>query len=339
LQTIEHSGVEIELCARCGGLWLDGGELQEVMQHYDSSITPETFSRGLGDSKGPGHKLCPEGHGHLEEYLWGRSIAIEIDRCVKCKGIWLDRGELDHLQVGDDLAEARALIEREKTLLTWLFQFVTQLPVEFNFKPRRPPMLTYSLIALNVAIFLGQIGGNTDLAIDEFALHPDRAFSASYWVGFFAHNFLHGNLIHLAGNMYFLWMLGDNLEDLLGRTKLLLFCLGAAVTAGMAETLLTHRPEIPIVGFSGIISGMLLTYALLFRNAKLSFMLVLFQLKLPATLWVAIWLGLNLAGYVLEAGLVSWQGHLGGAAFGIVFGLLAYRPLMRRDPLLRLLNG
>ena len=338
-RTIEQNGVDVEFCERCAGLWFDGGELEEAMQNYEPSLERGAFAADLGDARGPAKKDCPRCHCALNEHRWGQETTVEIDLCPRCSGVWLDREELAHIQAGNAVHEALESIERKKSIGTWLFQFATQLPVEFNFRPRRVPMVTISLIALNLAIFLAQLGGNQAAIYADYALYPERAFGASWWIGLVAHNFLHGGWIHLLGNMYFLWILGDNIEDLFGRARFIAFCTGAALASGLAETCLAYQPDVPTIGFSGIVSAILLSYAVLFRHARLSFMVVILQLKFPVSIWVGIWMGFNLAGLVLESGLVSWLGHVGGALFGLVVGLLAYRPLLRRDPLLRLLNG
>jgi membrane associated rhomboid family serine protease len=95
----------------------------------------------------------------------------------------------------------------------------------------------------------------------------------------------------------------------------------------------------PAIGVSGAISGLLGFYAILFHRSKLTFMLVFWQFKLTAPIYVAIWACMNAAGLWFGVPGIAWEDHLGGLAFGLILGAASYRRLLRRRPLLRLLNG
>jgi membrane associated rhomboid family serine protease len=168
---------------------------------------------------------------------------------------------------------------------------------------------------------------------------PARLGEAQWFVAMITHNFLHVSPFHLLGNMYFLWILGDNLEDVLGPWKYLVFYLTAALASGLADTFTTMQPDVPRLGASGAVSGVIAAYAVLFRHAKLTFMVAIFQFKLDAPIYISIWAGFNVIGLLFHLPEVAWEGHLGGFVFGLVVAAIAYRPLLRRDPLLRLLNG
>ena len=339
MEPIDQGGVEIDVCRRCGGLWFDGGELAHALHSYDSGLKKADFESWLGPENGNTGGTCPRCSTHLSERELEGPHPLTIEFCPSCSGMSLKAGELERIQTGDQLHEARTAVATKAGVLDWLFQLLTGLPREFNFRPRRIPMVTWSLVVVNLIFFVVQLGGADTRFIDQFALYPERAFGAQWWVGLVTHNFLHANFIHLAGNLYFFWILGDNLEDLFGRKRFLAFCGGAALASGLAETLFAYDPAIPTIGFSGVVSAVLVAYAVIFRHARLTFMLLIFQFKLSAVGYVAIWLAFNIAGLVMHAGAVSFLGHIGGAAFGLVVALAAYRGLLQRDPLLRLLRG
>ncbi len=334
------------------------------MRHHDPALASGALELHLGSALGPRGRVCPQCAHLLIEHEWTEENVVRVDLCPGCAGVWLDAGELNRIRAGprleearagirrelteyqagaqleEALAEARVEIRRERTGANWLFQFLTGMPVEFNFRPRRLAAVTLALIAVNVCFFLVQISTSApEHLLDRLALHPAQAFGARWWLGLVTHNFLHANLIHLVGNLYFFWILGDNVEDVLGRGNFLLFCAGAALISGLFETVFAYAPGIPTVGFSGVVSAVLLSYAVLFRHARLTFMLLIFQWKVSVVWYAGIWLCFNLLGLVMKQGAVSFLGHLGGASFGLAFALLARDRLMRRDPLLRLLNG
>ena len=98
-------------------------------------------------------------------------------------------------------------------------------------------------------------------------------------------------------------------------------------------------PTTTVVGASGSISGVLALYAVLFRRSKLTFMVFLWQFKLSAPSYVGIWLAINIGGWAFGAPGIAWEAHIGGFVFGVVIGLVAYRRLLSRRPLLRILNS
>jgi membrane associated rhomboid family serine protease len=150
--------------------------------------------------------------------------------------------------------------------------------------------------------------------------------------------FLHGGLLHIAMNMYFLYVLGDNVEDVLGRFGFIAFYLFAGICGGLVHTAMAWGDTTPMVGASGAISGVMAAYAVFFRKAKLTFMLIVFQFKLSAPFYMLIWLGLNVLGYVSDQGNVAWGAHLGGFAAGLVVALLLDKQVLERHAFVRLLR-
>jgi membrane associated rhomboid family serine protease len=139
--------------------------------------------------------------------------------------------------------------------------------------------------------------------------------------------FLHGDFWHLAGNMLFLWVFGDNVEDDLGHGGFLLFYLGAAMLSGLAHTLFTAPSMTPLVGASGAVSGVMAAYVVAHPKVRV-WVLVLGRIPLPIpALWLIIaWGGLQLVSiFIFSDSAVSYAAHLGGLAAGF-----AIFPLVRR---------
>jgi membrane associated rhomboid family serine protease len=161
------------------------------------------------------------------------------------------------------------------------------------------------------------------------AYHKVPALSVLYSM------FLHGGWLHLLGNMLFLWVFGNNIEDRFGRLRYLIFYLLCGYVAAYGFALASHGSVQPLIGASGAVSGVLGAYLVLFPRARvwsLVPILLFFPLRLPAWLVLGLWFALQWTysiGYaVSEAGSVAYLAHV----LGFVFGMVAAIPLMRRNP-------
>ncbi|MCA1406189.1 rhomboid family intramembrane serine protease [Ensifer sp. IC3342] len=202
--------------------------------------------------------------------------------------------------------------------------------------------VTIALIAMNVAVWLvtGPIAteefanaallglGYIPAVIFEYAdLDPSLVIVPDQFT-FVTYSFLHGDFSHLAMNMLFLWVFGDNVEDALGHFRFLVFYLLCAAAGALAHGLLDPASEAPLIGASGAISGVVAAYFLLHPKVRV-WVLVLFRipLPLPAAIPLAFWIGQQFYMLVVDSGSgVSWSAHVGG----IVAGLLLVVVLRRR---------
>ncbi|WP_372422411.1 rhomboid family intramembrane serine protease [Salinarimonas chemoclinalis] len=150
------------------------------------------------------------------------------------------------------------------------------------------------------------------------------------WATLVTYTFLHAGFLHLAGNMITLWVFGDNVEDALGHWRYALFFLLAGAAGGLAEAALTGNPDLPVVGASGAVSGVMGAYLLLHPSAKI-FVLVGYRVPvaLPAGIFVGFLIALNLAMALSgdTASMVAWWAHVGGFAAGMILVV----PLRHRD--------
>ncbi len=328
---MEDHGARLDVCLRCGGLWFEAGELARAIRSHDADAVSGSFvAESVGEVVGESRDVCPACKTTLSIHRLSETNPALVEICKTCSGAWLPHGEIERAQAGHELGDARAAIDAERSWGHWLFQFLVGLPVEFNVQPRRVPAVTIALIAVNGILY--------NWPLPELVLYPSQLGQLQWFTSLLTSQFLHGGLIHLLGNMYFLWILGDNVEDVLGRGKFLVFYLAAGVAGGVVYSTLAWPSDLPAIGASGAVSGVMGAYAILFRRSKLTFMLVFWQFKLAAPLYVGIWAAFNLGGWLVDAPGVAWEAHLGGLGFGVLTGLVAYPRLLRRRPLLRLLN-
>jgi len=213
-------------------------------------------------------------------------------------------------------------------------------------KDRNPtdlfPWVTLSLIAANFIVFAVQLSHGS-ANFERFTIHLSLVptvflsapFSPSQYFLILSSMFLHGGLLHIGGNMLFLWIFGNNIEDYLGHFKFLFFYLACGVAAALAHVLTHPQSSIPIVGASGAISGVLGAYFLLFPRARvltlIPIVIFFYFIEVPAYVFLGVYIlfqflyGLpSLAGGPHAAQGIAWFAHIGGFFAGIVL-LLIFR--------------
>lgn len=203
-------------------------------------------------------------------------------------------------------------------------------PIRDHNPSRRPAYVTYGIMALNIAVFLAMLPAYSNDATlydiyANWALVSARVSSGDGAYTFFSSIFMHAGFMHLAGNMLFLWIFGDNLEDELGHGKFLGFYLFCGAIAGLAQFLADPSARVPMVGASGAIAGVMGAYLLLYPKAKIDILLILiifFKIfPVPAWVMLGLWAVMQIVGGVSAtsgSGGVAHLAHLGGFIAGIV---------------------
>ncbi|HOC89485.1 MAG TPA: rhomboid family intramembrane serine protease [bacterium] len=194
------------------------------------------------------------------------------------------------------------------------------------------PVVTISLIAANVIIFIYQSllpATQVGEFILDFGAVPYYITNGSHLGTIFSSMFLHGGLMHLGGNMLYLFIFGDNIESVLGSVRYLLFYLLCGVLAFASHYIIDLSSQIPMIGASGAISGVLGAYAVRFPHARVSVLLplvIIWQvITIPAVLVLGFWFVLQLfsgATGSAQSGGVAWLAHVGGFAAGVIFMLV-----------------
>ncbi|WP_112873523.1 rhomboid family intramembrane serine protease [Paracoccus endophyticus] len=203
-------------------------------------------------------------------------------------------------------------------------------PIRDHNPSERTPYVTIALMLANVAMFLltaPWAGGMTGLW-EDLALYPVAVLNGSQVWGVLTHMFLHAGLLHLGGNMLFLWIFGDNLEDQMGHGGFLVFYLACGFAAAGAQMAANPADGIPMVGASGAIAGVMGGYLLMFPRAKVDVVAIIIILikmfTIPAWVMLAVWFAIQLvSGYAMhggEAGVAYWA-HAGGFVAGLVLAL------------------
>lgn len=203
-------------------------------------------------------------------------------------------------------------------------------PLADNLPRRSYPYVNRGLIWLNVAVFVFElgVGDRLDLVVWWLGLVPVRWQEGHPWIllTLVSSLFLHAGWAHLIGNLWFLHIFGEALEDRLGKVRFLVFYLSCGILAGLLHVLTRPDSDIPALGASGAISGVLAAYWRLFPKARVATLFVLFLfvqvLQIPAFLWIGLWFVEQLlAGMFslasVEVGVAYWA-HVGGFLVGLL---------------------
>jgi membrane associated rhomboid family serine protease len=207
-----------------------------------------------------------------------------------------------------------------------------------NTQERTFPVVTYVLIALNVLFFLVELSGG-DQFIKQWAFIPARfsAAPASAAITILTSMFMHGGWMHLFGNMLFLWIFGDNVEDRFGHVQFLFFYLLVGLAATLAQFAFAPHSTLPNVGASGAIAGVLGAYILMFPQSRVNVLLGRQIVAMPAIIVLGMWIALQLfsgmgsiahTNETADAGGVAYMAHIGGFFAGFLLTFL-FRDAMR----------
>ena len=208
------------------------------------------------------------------------------------------------------------------------------IPLKDSNPTERFPLVTVVFITLNILVFLYQLSLDDDTVgsfVAAFSLVPARLFYAGtalpgpvpVGVTIFTSQFIHGGLLHLSGNMLYLWIFGNNVEDAMGRFRFIVFYLLCGAIASLAHAFMNDRSNIPMIGASGAISGILGAYVLLYPKARV---LTLFTLgffvrmiEVPAMMVLGFWFVFQFLNALVAqgAGGVAWYAHIGGFFAGL----------------------
>jgi membrane associated rhomboid family serine protease len=197
---------------------------------------------------------------------------------------------------------------------------------------RSVPIVTYGLIAANVLFFLVELNGGDEF-IKQWAFIPHRFTEdpGANWPTIFTAMFMHGGWMHLFGNMLYLYIFGDNIEDAFGPVKYFIFYILAGIAATFAQYYFNENSNIPNVGASGAIAGVLGAYILMFPNARIDVLVVRQIISMPALVVIGFWIVLQLFSGVgsiartdetADAGGVAYLAHVGGFVAGLVAALV-----------------
>jgi membrane associated rhomboid family serine protease/Zn-finger nucleic acid-binding protein len=368
LHTCSHPGAVYFACRQCGG---KAGNLallrRAVTPEFANGLWRKIREAHPTDHHGRlpcpscGQRMHPAGVPAMAGEL------IQLDACRNCQMVWFDTGEIEQVPRIPDPPAARdprepvlsaeavekiapILLERERRMADqawdggavpvgnapdhWPHALLTYLgfPIEENAPAlRRKPLLTWSLAVMCALATLGpMLAGSLDEMIGRYGFLPADPLRQG-GMTLLASFFLHGGLLHLVFNLWFLWIAGDNCEDLLGDARYLVLLAGGAALGLLTHTLLDPNPRIPVVGASGGISALLAFYALALPRVRLVICIRLgwypLWIRMSAMSAVVLWVLIQVGGAIFQisgAAGVSYFAHLGGALAGVL-SWLAFR--------------
>jgi membrane associated rhomboid family serine protease len=223
------------------------------------------------------------------------------------------------------------------------------IPLRDTIPSRTAPIVTVALIAINLLVFLHEtaLGPYLPQFVDAYGLVPARFV---YWRGnpldparfmpLLTSMFWHGGWLHLIGNMLYLWIFGDNVEDKLGHFRFVFFYVLCGLGAALCQVALSPDSTIPTVGASGAIAGVLGAYLVSFPRSRVVTFIPIFIfpwiVQIPAVLYLLFWFAMQLLSGVASlnvpegTGGVAWWAHIGGFVAGIV-GVFVLAPSPRRS--------
>jgi membrane associated rhomboid family serine protease len=209
--------------------------------------------------------------------------------------------------------------------------------------------VTLGIIAANCVIFfVFQVGAVYPVSTEElvkFAVIPTELIRQGYLgeavaqspspavaiperLTLITYMFLHGNILHLLGNMLFLWVFGDNVEDAMGHLRFFLFYMLCGIFAGLAHAVMRPASDVPMIGASGAVAGVIAAYLMLHPNVRV-WILALFRipLRVSAGFALMVWIGLQIISVIFdEGGSTAWWAHIGGLVAGAVLILFMRKP-------------
>jgi len=340
----------VDICPRCKGIWFDSGELVDFVRQLTKSedIHPETprlFEprkvRTL-DTVKEEDKICPHCKSVMHRFNYCYDSNVFLDKCPSCHGIWTDRGEAQKIaqymkvdarivEIGEDLTRQTDSLERIGELgqlgtdlssrvgFGMFFMPRLILPLSDDTERERFPVITIAIIVLCVLAFLGQVFGVTEPQkfLLTFGFIPRHFFS----LGLITSMFLHGGIIHLIGNMYFLWLFGDNIEDRFTRLGYVVFYLSCEIAANILHSIFNWHSTIPAVGASGAISGVMGAYMIFYPIATIKVLFIHRVVDVPAWMFLGAWFIFQLIFALMPNNTgysnIAWFAHIGGFVFGV----------------------
>jgi membrane associated rhomboid family serine protease len=223
------------------------------------------------------------------------------------------------------------------------------IPISDEIRSQRVPLVTYAMIGINVVAFLFELtlGQEVQGLFMALGAVPARITSPSssplVYVTLLSSIFLHGGWLHLIGNMLYLGIFGDNVEDAMGHSWYTLFYLAAGAAAGVAQVVTAPASMIPAIGASGAIAGVLGVYLVLYPTAPVRVLVPTFFFmrvaRLPAILVLGMWFVIQLFNGALSFGVrtmatggVAWFAHIGGFVAGLIIGAVLRATRGPREP-------
>lgn len=341
LRPLHNGVVSLDHCDFCRGNFLDVGEAGAT---FGAWAEPASWvAAHCATAKVSPGLFCPAGHGDMTAYdVHWDDEHVEVDVCPSCRGLWLDPHEGGRLQrIVNAHGHQRHQAEHHPSLKEYFFQLFTGMPIEVWNPVRTRPVVVQGLVAMLVAIYVWQVAATllqgegavlpAMLQPAHWMLIPKLTVAGDHLYALLTYAFFHGGLAHLLGNLYFLWIFGDNTEEKLGRFRFLLLFLVAAIAGGLLHLVIDPHSAIPMLGASGAISGIMAAYLWLFPRVRVWVVVFFFRFQVSIWVYLGFWLAMQVGMAALQMPGVAWFAHIGGFLSGLLFVLL-FRRRWQPDP-------
>jgi membrane associated rhomboid family serine protease/Zn ribbon nucleic-acid-binding protein len=355
LKKLFFKDVRVDFCADCKGFLLCLSDLNAVIDDFiaENDVPNATINLDkdvVGRYEiGEKSATCPKCSKEMGKLNYAYDSNIILDKCVDCGVVWVDGDEMMRLAVfrkgnpvldrmGEAIAQNRgaALSERYEAFSAakspaCSFVGLTPriiLPLKDDQKCASTPYSVFAILAVNIVVFIIQLlfqNGGDETYFRQFGLVPSEAFTSIHGAcSFITSMFIHGGFLHLFGNMLFLFIFADNIEDRFGHVKFLLLYLFFGLCADSLHIALDPRSTLPAIGASGAISGVMGAYFILYPAAKVKTYVYGAIVDVPAFAYLGIWFLLQIVSAYLDSkeigGGVAWFAHIGGFAAGALAG-------------------
>jgi len=197
------------------------------------------------------------------------------------------------------------------------------------------PIFSYAFIIINILIFIFQVSLGAEgyeAFLQNFGAIPIEIFNYENLHTLITSIFLHGDILHLAGNMLFLWLFADNVEATVGNFHFVFFYFLGGLVASMSQILMDTTSTLSTVGASGAISAVMGAYIVCFPKSKIKMMVLIFfkSFYIPALLFLGFWFGQQIFSSFSnnadpELGGVAWWAHIGGFVFGVFYAFIFFK--------------
>ena len=321
-------GMYIQRCPECNGIWFPQSTILDFLKQSTKGSSGEGEPPKIQTaSKEQG--FCPACNKLME--LYAVDVSTKVNRCMECGGFFVGIAELGKLEY---LYCQPYWKKIEADLIPNLYkdhEFISEGNVakgffgliEDDLKRKHFPWVTLSIILVNVLMMVLAFidpKGAYNLCLIPQKLFADPVENIPL---IFTSMFSHAGLAHLFGNMYFLWIFGDNLEDILGSLKYCLLYLLFGIIAALLHSVLTPNPEIPTLGASGAVSGIMGGYLFLFPKGRIKvftmFLFRGFKINLPVWFYLGVYFfGMQLLSVSMGVPGIAWWAHLSGFIAGFL---------------------
>lgn len=342
LFTTTVNGIAVEMCTACSGIWFDRNELKDYLLASGREDHPgarTALPRFQNDTR---KGFCPKCNRVVEPWPIGRS-GVSVLKCRQCGGFFVTLEQLDSMELwfpratpmeSNDLCDRGPHDENRIVLFGESDSFVKSMAgVKEDENPvKNVPFATLGIIAVNVlvAVLVNCFPG----LFQKLWLIPGDLWGnfGKYYSCLLTCMFVHGSAGHLLGNMYFLWVFGDNVEDRVGAITYVAYYLLMGLVSSIAYALVYHASGVPVLGSSGAISGLMGAYLYLYPKTKINiyylvFRSLAFKATMPVWLFLGGWFVMQGVFLLLGTTGTAWVCHIAG----FLFGLLAMMLIRRLD--------